>query len=394
MQIKSFDKVPLWLMGFRPFFLGAGIWAALSMSVWLALYSFGWSMGLNGIPQTYWHAHEMIFGYALSVIAGFLLTAVPNWTNSKPLSGLLLVGLFCLWLAARLLFLIGDQSWLLATALADFAFNLMLLIVLAVPIIKRRQRRQAGIMAIILMMTIANVLFYFGASGVLEKGVHYGLYIPFYLIIALILIISRRVMPMFIQNGLKLASPLRCRQWIDSSSIVLFPVFATFEILAINNNWSALLALCLFLIHIVRLYDWYATAILTRPLLWVLYLSYATIVLGFAIKAGPLAGCVMAPVLALHLFAIGGIGLITCGMMSRVALGHTGRNIQTTSPWLPLVFLSILAAAIIRVFLPALSMEYYRLWVVLSMLFWISGFAGFVAIYGRMLVKPRVDAKN
>ena len=391
--MKRFDKRPLWHIGFRPFFLGAGLWAVVAMSLWLGTINFGWFLRLNDIPPSYWHAHEMIFGYAMAVIAGFLLTAVPSWTNSKPVSGLPLIVLFSIWLAARLLFLIGDQSWFVITASVDLLFMVVLWVVLAVPIIKCRQYRQAGILAKILLMSIANVLFYLGAAGILENGVHYGLYGAFYLIIALILTISRRVMPMFIENGLKLTTPLRNRKWIDISSILLFLVFWVCEILSINNDWSASAALVLFVAHVIRLYDWYPAGIWTKPLLWVLYLSYAFIVFGFGIKAASLIGIMVVPVLALHLFAIGGIGLITCGMMSRVSLGHTGRNIHDTSPWLGAVFLCIVAAAIVRVFFPIFDMQHYLLWVALSSAFWIIGFAGFVVIYGRMLVSARVDTK-
>ena len=344
------------------------------MTIWLGTFNYGWSPNLNDIPQSYWHAHEMIFGYAYAVIAGFLLTAVPNWTNSKPVSGISLMGLFALWFIARVLFLFGDGAWLLYTILADMTFMLGLWVVVAIPIFQCRQYRQAGILVKILLMAIANLMFYMGAADLLASGVHLGLYASFYLIIALILTMARRVLPMFIQNGLNLDTPLRCRRWIDISSIVLFLVFWIFEILAIDNGWGASAALLLGLIHSVRLFDWYSSGIWSKPLLWVLYSAYVFIVLGFAAKAASLFGLSMAPVLVLHLFAIGGIGLVTCGMMSRVSLGHTGRNIHASSPWLTWIFMCIIAAALIRVFMPGFDMGNYLLWIALSKLFWIIGF--------------------
>ena len=389
--MSSINIKPLWLVGFRPFFLGASTWAALSMLVWLGLTDFAWSLNLNDVQSTYWHAHEMIFGYSVAVIAGFLLTAVPGWTSTEHVNGSLLILIFVCWLIARLSFLFGDASWLLVTGLADLIFMLSVFTVIAIPILNRKQFRQSGILVKILLMIAANVCFYLGATDLLEHGIYYGLYGGFYLIIALILTMARRVMPMFIRNGLSLTTPLRNRDWVDRSSIVLFLCFWALELSQAYPIVSSLFALLLFVVHAIRLYDWTALSMWRKSLVWVLYVSYLFIVLGFAAKASSLLGFYIAPTIGLHLFAIGGIGLITIGMMSRVALGHTGRDIHQPSRWLIPLFLCIITATILRVFLPIYAMQHYSLWMTLSKVFWIIGFTGFIIIYSPFLLSVRAD---
>ena len=382
---------PLWSIGFRPFFLGAAFWAAASILIWLGLVDFNWSFKLNGLAPMIWHAHEMIFGYALAVIAGFLLTAVPNWTNSPPVNGWLLFTIFSCWLLARLSSLFGGEAGLSITGFLDLAFLCGLFIAIATPIFKRRQFRQAGILVKILLMATANLLFYLGAAGILENGTHYGLYAAFYLIIALILTLARRVFPMFITNGVGLKKPLTNRRWVDISSLAVFSVFWVLEIFQFSATATSWVALLLMLIHSMRLFDWYAPGMWQKPLVWVLYVSYVFMVLGFGLKASSLIGIYVSPILSLHLFAIGGIGMVTCGMISRVSLGHSGRNIHNPSPWLTAIFICLVAATIVRVVFPLVAMQHYLLWMSLSKVFWIAGFAGFLIIYTPMLTKPRVD---
>ena len=380
----------IWQIGFRPFFLGAAFWAAVSMLVWLGVADLGWSFNLNGLPPINWHAHEMVFGYSLAVIAGFLLTAVPNWTNSPPAGGLLLFSVFACWLAARLSSVFASNTGLVFTAFFDLAFCLVLVLAIAIPVFKSKQYRQAAILVKILLMAVANLLFYLGAAGFIENGIHYGLYAAFYLIIALILTIARRVFPMFIQNGLQLSETLRNRRWVDISSIVVFLAFWVLEIFMLSPIASSWAALVLFVIHSFRLYDWYAPTMWSKPLVWVLYLSYVFIVLGFALKAASLLGVLVAPIIVLHMFAIGGVGLVTCGMMSRVSLGHTGRNVHQPPKGLAVIFACIAISAFCRVLLPIAVPQYYLLSVTLSKLFWIAGFGGFLLLYTSMLIRPRI----
>jgi len=193
-------KFPVLNLGFRPFFIGAALFSVLSMLVWMGMYVFGWSWQ-PALPAMSWHSHEMVFGYGMAVIAGFLLAAVKNWTGVQTLHGIPLLLLFLSWLAARLLLLLGDAGLLVWAALADGLFNLLLVAAIAWPIFKSRQFKQFGVLSKILLLMLANALFYSGALGIYSWGEHAGLYSGVYLIMALIFVMSRRVLPFFIERG-------------------------------------------------------------------------------------------------------------------------------------------------------------------------------------------------
>ncbi len=363
------------------------------MLIWFGILHLNWQLPLNGATPALWHAHEMVYGYSLAVIAGFLLTAVPNWTSTPPLSGKLLGLLFFTWLTARIVWLFGYDHLLILVAALDVLFLLGLLICIGLPLLQQKQFKQSGVLVKILLLGIGNATFYLGLAGYLENGVHYGLYTGFYLVIALILTLGRRVIPVFIENRLGLKQHLTNPVWVDRASLLLFLMFWLFEVFGEDNLWAGIFALLLFLVHINRLFHWFQLGIWRDPLLWVLYVSYGFIVLAFGLKGASIFGYNFASSLALHLFAIGGIGLMTCGMMARVALGHTGRNIRKLPARMAIAFISITLAAVVRVAFPILDLKHYLLWLGLSQWLWIASFTIFVWIYYSILMKPRVDGR-
>ena len=385
-------RIALFFLGFRPFFLGAALFSVTTMSWWMAVYIFSWqSRPLNISPAT-WHAHEMIFGYTIAVIAGFLLTAVKNWTGIQtPHRGSLAL-LFLLWLVGRVLPYFSRTVPIELIAVLDNLFLGILFLVLALPVIRAKQWKQVGIMSKILLMLAGNVIFYLGVTGVVEKGVHWGLYSGLYLILSLIFVMGRRVIPFFIERGIDEPVQLTNRKWVDRSSLVLFIGFWITDVFVADPNLTAVLAGILFLLHAVRLKDWYTSAMWRKPLLWVLYLAYSFLVLGFLLKALiPVLG--LSPFLAIHAFTVGGIGLITLGMMSRVALGHTGRDIKQPPATLSWIFSLLLAGAIVRVIFPLVSVNQYTLWIGCSQALWIAAFALFVLVYSPILLQPRIDGR-
>jgi uncharacterized protein involved in response to NO len=215
-----------------------------------------------------------------------------------------------------------------------------------------------------------------------------------FLFIGLILMIGRRVIPFFIERGVShlVAGAFQLRQykWLDLSIMVLFIGLFLNEIFIHLSGLSSMLAMALFALNSFRLYNWHIPALWRVPLLWSLYLSSWLINFGFLFY-GLQNQLGIPSILTLHLFTIGGVGLMTVGMMSRVALGHTGRNIKDTSPWLNLAFAAIAASALFRIVLPLFSMQNYTGWVITSAVFWIIGFAVFLVIYAPILCKPRVD---
>jgi uncharacterized protein involved in response to NO len=379
-------------LGFRPFFAGAAAFAVLSMLVWMGIYIFGWQWPQVGLPATIWHAHEMIYGYGMAVIAGFLLTAVKNWTGVQTLYGIPLLLLFLLWLTARLLLLAGGAGVLAWAALADGMFNLMLVAAIAWPVFKVRQFKQFGILSKIILLMLANLLFYAGVLEIYPWGVQAGLYSGVYLVMALIFAMSRRVLPFFIERGVDQPVTLINRAWLDGASLFLFLAFWLADIAEPDSLLVAGLAGALCVLHTIRLAGWYTAGIRAKPLLWVLYLAYMAIAIGFALKVAVYVFGI-SPFLPLHAFTYGGIGLFTLGMMARVTLGHTGRNILEPPAAAAWMFGLLAIGSVIRVALPMFDAGHYILWMGVSQVLWILAFSLFLRVFLLMLFQPRTDGQ-
>lgn len=393
LKIEEKDKKGsmAWLMlGFRPFFLGAAVFALLSMGLWLAMLDHGLILDAVAVSPTAWHGHEMVFGYGMAVIAGFLLTAVNNWTGIRTLTGPGLLALFLLWLSARLGWLLPLPLWLVAGA--DLLFGAWLSVALLWPVIRVRQWKQLGILAKVVLLLLANGLFYAGVFGLWQQGVHQGLYLGLFLVIALVMTMGRRVIPFFIEKGVGCPFQPKNWLWLDITSLLLFLAFTLVEVFFVMPDVGGALAAALCVLHAIRLWGWYTPAIWSKPLLWVLFVGYAWLVLGFGLRvlvwqAG------LSPFLALHAYAVGGIGLISLGMMARVSLGHTGRDVFAPPSGLTPLFGLLLLSALCRVLGPLLWPAQYAGWLLGSQLLWLSGFAVFVLHFAPMLVRPRVDGR-
>ncbi|HYQ72966.1 MAG TPA: NnrS family protein [Gammaproteobacteria bacterium] len=377
--------------GFRPFFTVAAVYSVLATAGWLGAWLSGLAWPGGSLAAMTWHAHEMVFGYAMAVVAGFLLTATRNWTGVQTLRGVPLLLLACCWLAARILLALGDGVPLSWAAVADCLFNALLLAAIACPVIRVRQYRQIGILSKVALLLLANLLFYAGMLGLLPQGARAGLYTGIYMLLALILVMARRVLPFFIEKGLGVPE-LRNRTWLDVSSLVLFLVFWIADVWRPDSAFVAVLAGLLCALHGLRLAGWYHPGLLRQPLLWVLFLAYLALVLGFALKAGVyLFG--LSPMAALHAFTYGGIGLFTLGMMVRVTLAHTGRDISRPPAGVAAMFGMLVAGTLLRVLLPLLDPLHQTLWMVLAGCFWLVPFGMFLMIFVPMLLQPRIDGQ-
>ncbi len=379
-------------LGFRPFFAAAALFSVFTVLAWAGMYLAGWDLQSLALPPSTWHAHEMIFGYAQAVIAGFLLTAVGNWTGKQMLHGYPLLALLLLWLAARVLFLAGENVSVVLLAGVDCAFTIFLIIALLRPILEAGQMKQLGIISKLVLMLASNLLFYAGMLGLLDDGMRIGLYSGIYLVVALVFVLARRVFPFFIERGVGYAVELRNRTWLDMSSLVLFLAFWVADVLRPDSLPVALLALALLALHALRLAGWHTAGIWQKPLLWVLYLGYLWLVIAFALKAAVYFFGI-SPFLALHAFSYGAIGMITLGMMSRVTLGHTGRDMTDPPSTLLPAFALLFAGSLARVLLPLLAPAYYKAWIGLSQGLWLVAFSLFLFTYLPMLVQARVDGR-
>jgi uncharacterized protein involved in response to NO len=385
--IKTFN---LFVLGFRPFFLAAGIFSVVSMLIWSLVYANILVIPMQGVSNYHWHAHEMIYGFAMAVVAGFLLTAIKNWTGIQTLQHTPLIFLALLWLSARICLLLGYE-WIELAAGFDILFNLGLFIALFHPIFKVKQWKQIGIISKIFLLVIFNGLFYLGAFGILDSGIYWSINGGFFLLIALVLTMGRRVMPSFIEQGVGYPVKLKNSRLLDISSLLLFLLLAISETFMMDPLISSYSASILFVISLLRLLNWYTSGIWNNPLLWGLYLAFIFFTLGFLIFALLPYSSLITRSIALHAFAIGGLGLITISMMSRVTLGHTGRDINQPSSMIAVAQWLLVLAAMMRVIAPIAFPSWYLGWIGTSQLLWIIAFLLFIRVNFSLLIKPRID---
>lgn len=385
------NSIAFFNLGFRPFFLGGSIFAALAMIWWMLVYFSLVNLDMQNLSNSQWHAHEMLYGYGLAIVAGFLLTAVKNWTGIQTLHGKSLATLFGLWLTARVMFLFGTQM-LIYAAIADILFGIGLIIAISIPIIKAKQWRQLAIINKLLLLSIGNFTFYLGFFDLINHGMTYAIYGATLLFISLIMMIGRRVIPFFIERGVGYEVALKQYDWLDKTILLLF--FALFiNAIFINIHFlTAVFALSIFILNGFRLYNWHTYGIWHVPLLWGLFVSACLINIGF-LCYGLQEMFALSTVLIFHIFTIGGIGLMSISMMARVSLGHTGRDIRQAPNLLKIVFGCIAFSVIFRVFFPLLIVAYHQYWILISASFWIIGFTLFAITYAPILLKQRIDGR-
>ncbi|GAV20239.1 hypothetical protein MMIC_P1203 [Mariprofundus micogutta] len=373
-------------LGFRPFFL-LGIWFA----VLLILTSLGgfasgiWHYNYFDLPL--WHAHEMVFGYAVAVIAGFLLTSVRNWTGLATPSGKSLLLLVLLWLAPRLL---SAVSLIPATAFAllDMLFLPVLATVLGKLIVKSKQPRNYPIPLLLLLLALCNAAIHLNVLGFIENRSSQAIQISVLAIIAIIVVIAGRVVPFFMQRGIGIKP--------ESNALIeklaLPSVLLVAASIAIGNDWLIINASLLTgLIHGIRLISWFDRTVFKEPMLWILHAGYAWLVTGFLLYAIALL-MDLATMHAVHAWTVGAIGLFTLGMITRVALGHTGRPIHALK-WIPTAFILLFFASLVRVFLPVIQADLLDTAVHISATCWIVGFIIVGLRYSSILMQARTDGK-
>jgi len=386
-------KFALFELGFRPFFLFASLFSIIATSIWMANFTFGWPLPISTITPIAWHGHEMVFGYAAAIIAGFLLTAVRNWTGVQTIKGGALASLVLVWLLARTLPLLNSALLFEWAALFDLAFFLGLILAVLHPIAKVKQWRQLLIVTILVLILAADIVYYLGVLHIVNQGVSWGLFSGVYLIMALIFTLARRVMPFFIERGVGYQVQLKNWSFVDSSSLLFLAALWIIDVFLKQALLTALLSLVLMILHSVRLSGWYTKGIWKKPLLWVLFLGYSMFVLGFALKAINFFNLYPTSI-PLHAFTYGGIGLMTLGMISRISLGHTGRNINEPPKVLTWIFSVLFIGALVRVIMPLIMPSAYLHIIGLAQVLWIVAFMLFLSSYTMIFIKPRADGQQ
>ncbi len=379
----------MFALGFRPFFSAAGISAVLLLAIWLGIWS-----GALGISSYYglipWHSHEMLFGYAVAIIAGFLLTAVRNWTGVNTPNGKPLVMLTLLWLAGRLLPAMGEMIPGAVIAIVDMAFLPALAMAIKPALWQGQMKVNRIFVPLLLIMAIANLLMHLQFLGI-ANTYNRGTDAMMYMVIMLIVFIGGRVMPFFTEAVLPDAKVKR-NQPVEIASAIALGALVLIQIIYPTPWLSGPLAAIVAITQIIRVVGWHDRRVWSIPILWVLYTAMSWIILGFILKALAAAG-IVGNTLATHALTVGGIGVLTLGMMCRVSLGHTGRQMQLTRI-IEISFILLNIAAAIRVIAPIFMPNQYQLWIHLSGGIWILCFIIFSFVYLPMLVKPRVDGKE
>lgn len=376
----------LWALGFRPFYLLAGLFAALSVPLWAARFA-GWLGEWVYFSESTWHAHEMIFGYAFAVIVGFLFTAVRNWTGRSTPTGGALAAVAAAWLAARVLVF---TPWTELAAIADAGFALAAAAGIAVPLVASRNRRNYFFIAVLALLGAVNLAFYLAKDDVLDLPIGVGLQLALDLILFVMALTAGRVIPTFTANALPGVQP-RQAPWLDRSALGALLLLLAADALDAPEELLAAVAAVAAVLHAVRLALWRPWRTLGQPLLWILHAAYAWIVVYLALRTLAELELIM-PSLATHALTVGAIGGLTLGMMTRTARGHSGRPLEAGRGELA-AFVLVQLAALVRVFLPMLAPELYLDALIVSGALWSLAFVLFVVVYWPILTRARADGR-
>ncbi len=384
-------KSILFSIGFRPFFLLATLFSTILMGLWVYFYATQSSLASFGYfsPIT-WHAHEMIFGYGMAVVAGFLLTAIRNWTRIPTVNGTGLMLLALTWILGRIAPFMLNQAWLIAVV--DMLFLPLLAVFVALPLVKADNKRNYFMVAMIILMSVLNLFVHLDNLGVVQNTATLAYKTAFYIIIALIIIMAGRVFPMFSQNGVPVRYQVVKYPLIEKLALPSYFVFMISLLFIESALLTALTAIVAVVIHSIRLKGWYNKQIWQVPLVWVLHVGYLFLIIGLLMTAMSQYSPAMY-FLALHAFSIGTLGIVTIGMMARVSIGHTGRDLRYPPKFIKPAFLLLLLATLIRVFIPLLVPSIYQWTLIISGSLWVVAFALFVMSYLKILISPRIDIR-
>ena len=383
---RTWRDVALLSRGFRPFFLGAGVWALVGMALWPAVFS-----GVVTIPTAFsavdWHAHEMIFGYGSAVVAGFLLTAIPNWTGRLPVAGVPLAALAALWAAGRIAVFASAPIGRTAAAVVDVGFLIVFAALVAREVVAGKNWRNLKVAVLVLALALANVAFHVedAREGLAEFSIRGALG----LIVMLILLVGGRVIPSFTGNWIaRMGAGARPVPFGRPDGVVL--ALSGFALLAWvaepEGIVTSVLALAAGATNLWRLSRWRGLAARSDALVLVLHAGYLLAALGFvAVGASALWPARIPYAVGVHVWAVGAIGVMTLAMMTRATLGHTGRALVASKTTV-FAYGCIVAALLVRLataMLPDLALPLMHV----AACVWILAFVAFLLAYAPMLIR-------
>ena len=373
--------------GFRPFFLGGAIWAAAAMALFIPMLQ-----GNLVLPTTLnpidWHQHELLYGFLPAVVAGFLLTAVPNWTGRLPVAGARLAGLFALWVLGRAAVSTSALIGAGAAAAADMLFLIALGLIVGREILASGNKNNLKVLVLVSLLAIGNLVFH--VETALSGTPDYGKRIGIAAAILLISLIGGRIVPSFTRN------------WLAKRGPDALPApFGKFDVATIAASAIALIAWIFApsslvtgaasgiagVLHLIRLARWRGYRTLGEPLVTILHIGYLFVPVGFLLMALAIAfPAFIAPVAAVHAWTAGAIGVMTLAVMTRASLGHTGHEL-TASPATLAIYSCVIIGVAARI-AAAFGIE-PQIMLHTAAAGWILAFGGFAAMFGRMLLRPR-----
>lgn len=384
----------LFAYGFRTFFFAAGSSALLLVPIWAARFSFHWPLGTDWPPAS-WHGHEMLFGFVCAAIAGFLLTAVPSWTGRKGFGGAPLMLMSAVWLLGRLA-AGSSASWPFAVvAAADLAFLPVLAAFLAPPLI-RENNRNTPLLLVLLILWLCNAAFHLGLFRGDVLLARQALLVGIDVVLILVTVIGGRLLPSITTSSLRQRGTkqvVRAARGTTAITVALMIAVAAVDLMRPGSIIAGWVALAAAIAQGARLAAWQGFRSLQDPLVWILHLAYAWLPLGLVLKALALLTDLAVAAHWLHALTIGVIATMILGVMTRVALGHTGRPLRA-HPLTTTAYGLLAAAALARVFGAQLPWTGYPALIVLSAALWTAAFGLFLGIYGPILLAPRADGKR
>ncbi len=373
---------------FRPFFIAAGIWATLAVPFWLLNY-FGIMIVIDNFNILLWHQHEILYGFVAAAIAGFILTAIPNWTGRLPIKNKPLAILVFLWILGRVGFLTTAIFGTITTSLMDLPFLIVLVLVIIREIVSGKNWRNLPVIILISFFTLGNILVHLQIHEIIDSA-ELGIRLSTFVLSILLALIGGRIVPSFTRNWLaqnkanKFPRPFGN---IDKISLISLVVFVFAQVIIPHHQATSLLALLAGLLHGIRFIRWKVWMTLKEPLIWILHAGYMWLCVALVLLG--LSGLTdfVPYTSSYHALTVGAFSTMILAVMTRASLGHTGRTIKATLGTTT-IFIFITIAAILRVYEPFIN-ESGSLILSLSGIFWTLSFALFIFIYFPILTQPR-----
>lgn len=379
------QRFALWNLGFRPFYLLASLFAAIAIGAWVLQYS--GAIGAAAMRGAAWHAHEMLFGYTMAVVAGFLFTAVRNWTGRPTPSGGVLAAIVLLWVAGRLAML---TPFAFAAGIVNALFPLAVAVGIGIPLLASGNRRNYFFVALMAGMAAAVLLFHLSALGLADWPPRASLRAGLDLVLFIVAVVAGRVIPMFTNNGVPGAGASR-RAWLEKASLASLLLLLALDVALVEGPWIAAAAVIAAALHAARLWLWHPWRTSRAPLVWVLHAAYAWIPIHLLLRAMAEAGWVASPP-ATHALTIGVIGGMTIGMMTRTARGHSGLALAAGRAEVA-AYVLVQLAAVVRVAGAIALPAAYTASVVISGAMFAAAFLLYAVRYWPVLTRPRVDGQ-